>query len=152
MASEPQQLDVLRTRSVPNGGIGSTLTVLAGICAVVAGVYAMVEPMGQRIDFVQKDLTEIRLALAKDDEREMDDVHSFSAVLERFKEVETQFRWLKEVTDVRLAHLEERMSQMSSWKDAHGNDSQWERIRALERAVYGKPLPRNGGTIEGSGG
>ena len=150
MSSEPRQFEELRTRSTMNGSLAPTLTVLAGICAVVAGVYAMVEPMGQRIDFVQKGISEIRLALGKDDEREMDDVHSFSAVLERFKEVETQFRWLKEVTDVRLEHLEERAARLSDWKDAHGNDSQWERIRALERAVYGQPLTRNGEKIEGS--
>lgn len=96
----------------------NALAILVGLLAIIAGVYAMVEPMGQRIDFLEQQIIDNRQQC----QREM-------AGLE------------KDIDSVRAAapvrrELEDKRDLAVQARDS----AQWERIRLLEREVYGKSL------------
>jgi len=63
-----------------NNGAGNAKAFggIIAIVAVVAGVYAMVEPMNQRIDFLNDQITCMRAEMAADNERERRDAAQFS--------------------------------------------------------------------------
>ena len=110
---------------------------VTALLAVIAGVYAMIEPMGQRIDFAQNENAETRSDL-KDHEGEIAhpgilERHARNA--ERFKEIETQF-------DAMDARIEQYEDWVSWWyRNVPGLDAtQNERLRHLEAAVYGNRL------------
>ena len=74
------------------------------IAAVIAGVYAMVEPMSQRIDFLERQLAKTESTLVRIDDRARDSLSILHAIPERFQEVETQFaseRQLRTKNEVR---------------------------------------------------
>ncbi len=75
----------------PTNG-GKAITGIIALVALIAGVYAMVEPMGQRIDFLQTEINTIRAAMNDDNQREKEDVQIRASMGEKFTEVETQFR------------------------------------------------------------
>jgi hypothetical protein len=96
---------------------------VVAIVAVILGVYAMTEPMGQRMDFLRdrmdvhlklhssasvlEDLAAIKVKLEQLEKHENMHAHSgavedLAAIKEKFIEVETQFRGLREVTDTRF--------------------------------------------------
>ncbi len=82
---------------------GKLLTGVVALVAVIMGVYAMVEPMGQRVDFLQTEINMIRAAMERDDDRENKDIETRAAMGEKFVEVETQF----EAMSKRIAAMEE---------------------------------------------
>ncbi len=132
------------------------LTVIVGLFAVVAGVYSMMEPMGLRVDDIAKDVADIRLSMGLDDIREREDKGELAGMQEKFKKIETQFDGLQRLLDQRLSQLEKDSDRNQEWKSDHDlrvrglNAAQWERIRALERRVYGTPLPISIGAGAGS--
>lgn len=133
----------LEQSASPQNGTRSAFVVLAALLAIVTGVYAMVEPMGQRIDFLAEELAQLRSSMAIDDTRETRDQREAAAMVERFTEVETQFRGLREVVDVRLTHLESDAHIKTTWINTYDaevrgrNAAERERIKSLERVVYG---------------
>lgn len=127
---------------VPNNNTGRTgFVVLASLLAIIAGVYAMVEPMGQRIDFLSTQMKTHAVLQAHEGA-----AADLAKIVERFSEVETQFRGLRELTDLQFTLLRADTEKGKSWRDGHDlrvaplNAAQWERIKALERAVYGKEI------------
>lgn len=119
---------------------------VAAIAAVILGVYAMVEPMNQRIDYVKSELTGLQQQLA---EHSRTDAHSgtradLARIHTKFAEVETQFKGLREITASRLDRLETQAANIEQWAAAHDlrvaplNARQWSRIEALERVIFGK--------------
>ena len=76
---------------------------ILAIVALVAGVYAMVEPMNQKIDFITNEIDNIRTCMANDDARERSDAKELASLQEKFREVETQFSGV----EARVAELEE---------------------------------------------
>ncbi|KPL09535.1 hypothetical protein AMJ71_06090 [candidate division TA06 bacterium SM1_40] len=117
----------------------------AGVIALVAivlGVYAMVEPMSQRIENAEKaladykldvrerlaerterwerELQRIRERMLQDDEREKDDSARFARIDAQFVEVETQLRGIRTIANLRVS-AEERTDRML-WKKLFGEE------------------------------
>ncbi len=102
------------------------------IVAIIAGVYAMVEPMGQRMDFFDDRILAVHESMAVDDVRERADRNEFARVSERFKEVETQF--------ANQSNRIEVFEEWQRWWHRHVPtlDAQQDgRLDALERVIYG---------------
>ncbi len=105
------------------------LTMIVGLFAVIAGVYAMMEPMGQRIDFLS---TELKTAMSR---------------LDNIADLEREDHAKIMTFDVRLSRLEKDTDNSQAWMNNHDlrvrglNSAQWERIKSLEREVYGYPMP-----------
>lgn len=114
------------------------LTMIVGLFAVIAGVYSMMEPLGQRVDFISMQLEGAisRETIAAREER---DDHAL------LKSLET-----------RLKQVEKDRDNSQEWQDDHDlrvrglNSAQWERIRSLERQVYGKSMPISIGEAPGA--
>lgn len=121
------------------------MVTLAAIAAILAGGFAISKPMSQRLDFLERVLTAEE---GRNKEHALLQQHPgaqahLSAMKERFSEVETQFKGLREVADVRLAKLDEAVGIIQVWRFEHEarvralDAAQWERIKAIERALYG---------------
>jgi len=79
---------------------GSSTKAFAGVISlllVIAGVYAMMKPMNQNLDYMRDDIKELKVKMNADDARERSDQAEIAKVGEKFIEVETQFRGLKEI-------------------------------------------------------
>lgn len=139
-----------------SNGMKTSLTVVVGLFAIIAGVYSMMEPMGLRVSSLSDDLKDIRTAMAEDDIRERENNRDLAAMQERFKEVKTQFTGLRELINVRITQLEKDRDKGQVWRADHDlrvrglNAAQWERIKALEREVYGKSVIIITGEAEGA--
>lgn len=114
------------------------------VVAVIAGVYAMTEPMGQRIDFLERQLAGQTAAMAIDDVREQQNRDRTTSMLERFKEVETQFVGLRRVHGLDVLRLEEKIKHWTTesvsreeMREKHAAEKRdlERRILLLERAV-----------------
>ncbi len=106
--------------------------VVAVFFAIIAGVYAMVEPMSQRIDFLQEQLASVRQELR---DHGLLPSHTgaaaeASSMRVQFSEVETQFRGMGDLFNARLEALEQRVED----QERDGNPRHDERIRSLELA------------------
>ena len=77
---------------------------------VIAGVYAMMKPMYQNLDYMKSDITIMQKKMEEDDERERNDRGIMTAMAEKFIEVETQFRNLKEIMELKDAYQVERIN------------------------------------------
>lgn len=129
---------------------------VVALVAVIAGVYAMVEPMSQRIDFTGERIGEHAGQHAH--EGAVRDIARFT---ERFNEVETQFKAQRETTvkteertNARLDKLEGRLLivEPTQAEGSSINAAMWERIKLLEREVYGKSRAVTQGEAPGAGG
>lgn len=116
------------------------------VITIILGVYGMTEPMGQRITFLKDQVESLRKEL---DVHRTTDAHSgarasLATINTKFAEVETQFKWLRDTTNIRLGQLEAQTLTDREWMAKHDlrvaplNARQWERIKALERTIYGK--------------
>ncbi len=121
-----------------NGKINGTGTRAFGgvvaLLAIVAGVYAMVEPMSQRIEFQNRQIDTMREDLQRHaslNNHPWGVVAEIATLEESLREVETQF-----------ADTERRIADYERWRETWeqkypaSNASQDERIKALERIVY----------------
>jgi uncharacterized protein HemX len=97
-----------------NDGMGKSLVALVSVISALLGivglVFAMVEPMGQRIDFLEKQLTEVQ-RLTSEEKDENSTVRTrlnsdISSMNEKFTEVETKFKALKELMENKIATLQ----------------------------------------------
>ena len=97
--------------SKPDGTGGSGANNLFGsimlVVAVIAGVYAMIQPMGQRIDFLQTELATINTSINKDNDRERTDAAELSKIREMFTEVETRFEGLRREHELDINQIKE---------------------------------------------
>jgi len=80
---------------------GSTKAVagVIGLLLVISGVYAMIEPMSQRIDFLEREIDRSKVKIS-DHEKTVGHtglIQQQAGARERFKEIETQFKGLREV-------------------------------------------------------
>ena len=114
---------IARTNKNANGA--KALGAVVAIVAVIMGVYAMVEPMSQRIDFLERQLDKIDARLHDTDQRERDAAESLAAIQERFQEVETQFRAERELRTTNEARADKDLDESPT------------RLRELERLVWG---------------
>jgi uncharacterized protein HemX len=123
----------------------SSAKAFGGIIALVAlilGVYAMVEPMNQRIDFLERQIDTLEANMRLDDLRERKDESRLSAMGEKFMEVETQFSALRELATTSHENIEDRLDKIESHRYSEDDSAQWERIYALERETYGNIPPK----------
>ena len=131
---------------------------VAAILAVVAGIYAMTEPMSQRVDFLERQIGTMRTEMLEHGSRQAHPgmLQLYGQHSERFKEVETQFRSLRDLSDLQFTLLRNGATKATEWRERHDlhvaplNAAQWERIRALERKVYGQPGKVTSGMAEGA--
>ena len=79
---------------------------ILGLAAIIAGIFAMMRPLIQRVDFLERQLDNAIAAMREDDVREREDAAKMSATREKFVEVETQF-----------SDLEKRISDQEAWLD-----------------------------------
>jgi hypothetical protein len=120
-------------------GIGVALALLTGVGGLCV---ALIEPIGQRMTFtegtVEKHLTLAAHHGAVDD---------LARIKEKFAEIETQFRGLREVLETRIAHLEHGIEDLKTWRLGHARwDAAWVvRLEVLERGIHGTPLLVTGG-------
>lgn len=129
-----------------NGNGTKAFGAVVAVVAVIAGLYAMIEPMGQRIDFLEGQIVELRIQARQHSEIEghVGVLSSLATQQAKFAEVETQFAGLREVTEARLAVITSRALRAETLRDTHlvesagRNAAQWERIKSLEREMYGR--------------
>jgi len=121
-----------------------------GLLLVIAGVYAMIMPMNQKIDFLERSVAAQKLAQTKELDRilsslsiendknsyrERETVAKITTLLEKFKVVESQF-----------SNLDERVLCIETWRVwwnremLSTNSVLGEKISQLERILYGKPI------------
>ena len=102
--------------------------------AILSGMAAIVRPMQQQIDAHTIELRTHRTTAAHPQA-----TANLAALREKFAEVETQFRALRELVDVRLAMVDHRTKEIETWlswwhKTVPGLDArQNTRLEALER-------------------
>lgn len=101
-----------------NSGTKTGLTMIVGLFAVVAGVYSMMEPMGQRVDFISDQVKGVMTRENTAMTQERDD-HALLKAME-----------------TRLLQLEKDRGH--NLKIQVLNATQEEKIKALERVVYDK--------------
>ncbi len=114
------------------------------VVAVIAGLFAMVRPMGQRIDALGSQVESLREELHMHNASEGHPLvlQKHAEASERFKEVETQFRGMRELVSMEQSHTSRRLGVLEAWMSEHDrviaatDATQWEKIRALERATY----------------
>jgi len=107
-----------------NGNGGKTaFVILASLIAIIAGVYAMVEPMGQRIDFLERTVTN---AIAHIDKHAERDGHTtalerHAAARERFEKMDAHIVGLRELIKLRISRVDKDLERIR------------ERIKTLEK-------------------
>jgi len=135
---------------------GSSSAAAIGIMSVIAIIgsvggimFSINRPMAQRIDQLERSLASFKtesaglhagttMRMEKDDDRERSDA-ALMAHLGAEGESE----------QAAIARLDDSLELMRLWMERHDlrvvalNAAQWERIKALERSVYGNPV-RNG--------
>jgi hypothetical protein len=123
-----------RNRETTNGTLRSLGTAMAGLVAVVTLMYAMVEPLRQRIEFLNQEVQITRASI-----KEHEEIVGHPGVLERLAETMERFR---EVS-TQLGDLERRIASYEEWQLwwqrilPSTNSRQDEKIYRLETRVYG---------------
>ena len=105
-----------------NGQGGSSTKAFAGVISlllVIAGVYAMMKPMNQTLNYMQKDIERLRIEI-KDHSYvagHIGQIQQESSSNARFEEIKTQFINLREVMGIqdksqtkKIDRLEDRLS------------------------------------------
>jgi len=98
--------------NTPESSNGRILKSLVAFVVLVSGVYAMMQPMSQRVDFLERQIqtmSERNLAKAI---RERESVVDLGKITVRFQEVETQFSNLDERTQRIEAGARRDMAQL----------------------------------------
>ncbi len=101
---------------------------------VLGGVFAMVSPMGQRIDFIERIVGGIEDNVLRHDNKPQHQgaAEDLAKMSERFKEVETQFKALRDISQLEGAKLERRISVL----EEGGNPVHESRITEIERKLH----------------
>jgi len=116
----PSTVTINETKQAAANG-GSSTKAFAGVISlllVIAGVYAMMKPMNQNLDYMRQDIKELKLKMDADDMRERVDQGLLSSSKEKFTKVESMFVGLKEIMALRdkeqtknVDRIEERLSK-----------------------------------------
>jgi len=113
---------------------------VVALMAVIAGLYAMVEPMNQKMSY-HHDRLEAHSGMRAHDWA----LEALALITERFKEVETQFRSLRDVgrkteerTNARLTKIESKLirDETRQFKGTARVATLEQQIKALEREVF----------------
>lgn len=128
-----------RTSASNNNDGAKAFGGVVALIAVIAGVYAMVEPMAQRIDFLERQLAEATTKLEASDTRGCDITAAVSTLKEKFLAVEAQFGALRDREDQR-ADMTIRLTDLrrSRAKDEHRAMMKECRLRMddMDRRLY----------------
>ena len=114
---------------MPNGTTNNTTAKIFGgvfaAAAIISMMYAMVEPMSQRIDFLERQLAARDSATRAQILTATETIASLAAISERFKEVETQFRAQRDIAikteervNARLNKVEAKEKKISAMEIA----------------------------------
>lgn len=116
-----------------NGTAIISISAVLGLLGIIAWsdarMNAIVQPMNQRIDTQYLQIGELKDELRRFSDRERDSNKSLAMMMERFKEVETQFKLFQQVNVTKFTELERRISK----GEIDGNPRHDERIKNLER-------------------
>ena len=127
-----------QARAVPeskpksNGNGAKAAASIIAVAAVISALVAIVRPMQQQIDFIDR-------RMQTDDERARENATTLAKMSERFSEVETQFKSLRELVNVRLENSNYKIHDIENWlkwwhKTVPGLDArQNTRLEHLER-------------------
>jgi len=131
-------MDAKPTSSNGLKSAGSVVAIVAVITGIAGLCFAMIEPMGQRIDFTERTVDKHLELLAHHGA-----VHDLARINEVFAEIETQFEGLREVLETRVEHLEEEVLRLRKWQAGHNqtDGARSIQIQMLERAAYGADSP-----------
>ena len=98
-----------------NGGV-KAVGMIVTILAALGGVYMMVDRVevhfSQRMDFIERLLHKLETNMDEDDKIETANMGRFSALQEKFAEVETQFRALSALVDKAQERDQARLSKL----------------------------------------
>ena len=128
-----------------NDGMGKSLVALVSVISALLGivglVFAMVEPMGQRIDFLEKQLTEVQ-RLMSEEKDENSTIRTrlnsdISSMNEKFTEVETKFKALKELMENKIATLQKEIDIL---KDCRRSEQQFKLSRLYKELDEAKQI------------
>ncbi len=139
-------------------GIISVIAIIGSLGGVMV---AITTPMHQRVSTLEALLksSELRqdyvnrantVRFENDDIREREDQGQFAAMSERINSVETKNDIAAESEVAALNRLHAHVDKLRDWQADHDkrvrglNAAQWERIRAIERKVFGNPGPNGG--------
>jgi len=104
----PCPLDPANVRNA--NGAAKVIGGLLALLAMISGVYAMVQPMSQNIDFMERRLSEAQTSLTQHLEKcstkHSESAQDRSALREKFSASIGQLELLKETNERRLSHLE----------------------------------------------
>jgi len=95
-------------RRQPNGSIKQTLIILG---FMVTAIVAVVTPIRQQMEYVKEELDKHALIEAHPDMLE-----KYAYTIERFKEVETQFDALREVSEKNDERQQARFNKLEDWQ------------------------------------
>ena len=94
-----------KTAASQNGK--SSTKAFAGVISlllVIAGVYAMMKPMNQNLNYMRDDINSIKRQMNTDDVRERSDQGVIAGTIEKFTKVESMFVNLKEIMKIKDTH------------------------------------------------
>jgi len=122
---------------------------ILAIVALIAGVYAMVEPMQQRIDSLaeqNKELSDeihertkaIDGRIESGNQSQASTSAAISALDQRFNEVETRITGMHSLHDTQIDDCVKHIDQLEHLRgEASQHHEYQERLRAIEREVFG---------------
>lgn len=115
-----------------NNGNGKVWSNIIIILAVIGGLAAIIQPMRQQQDALQKQIDEV-----KNNGSPASGAH-MASMEQKFVEVETQFRGISNLEQANRKAMEERISilENSVRLNTDARNSVKERLRSLERSVF----------------
>lgn len=101
---ELREVPIMVPANPYNGRLPQILASTALLATIIGGQFML---HSVRFDALEREVSSVRHSMSQDDARERDDAAVMATFRESFREVETQFSGLKEVTDVRIKRLED---------------------------------------------
>jgi len=95
---------------------GSSTKAFAGVISlllVIAGVYAMMKPMNQNLDYMRQDIKELKSKMDADDMRERLDQGSIAGMNEKFVAVNSKFVGLREIMNYKDIDQTKHLDQIN---------------------------------------
>lgn len=142
--------------TMKNNGAARVLSIVVPLVAAVALYLGTL--ISNNATTANRDLTRMSHQLGRHEtlQGHSSPLQEIAAIKVTFKEVETQFKGLREIMNIRFELLAQRVRDGEMWQADHDlrvrglNSAQWERIRALERELYGAAGDPGEGAAPGS--
>ncbi len=130
---------VSEARAAPTGGRSQ----MQSMAAMFGLVVALVTPMFILIKGNTDNVRGIVQRMEQDNQRERVDAASSAQLHEQLRDVETQFRAVREMFDIETGHLQTHATRTEDrlWKNHSDNAAQLIRLQVLEARVSGLPMP-----------